>query len=126
MSIRLRPCLAATSALALLVAGVCTATPAQADSLPAGFTSVSVDSTRAGTFTVHWSQTGRNTTSYQLETGLSPFSKTNSAMAYTGATFTCSPSRRTARSFTFSVPELEGRRRLVRHRERGLLPAFGP
>lgn len=106
MSIRLRPCLAATSALALLVAGVCTATPAQADSLPAGFTSVSVDSTRAGTFTVHWSQTGRNTTSYQLETGLSPFSKTNSAMAYTGRDshlFTIAP---TARSFTFSVPEL--------------------
>ena len=107
MSFRLRPCLAAASASTILVAGVCSASPAQAVSWPDSFTSVSVDSTRAGTFTVHWSQTGRNTTSYRLETGLSPFSKTNPAMAYTGRDSHVFSVARTARSFTFSAAELK-------------------
>ncbi|MBA8795009.1 endonuclease/exonuclease/phosphatase family metal-dependent hydrolase [Friedmanniella endophytica] len=104
-----RPALALVGGTALLgtvAAGLIGAAPAQAVAWPDKITNVSIVSSSPGTFTVRWSQSGKNTTGYRLETGLNPFSKTNSQMPYTGRHSHVFLIDKNARSFTFSASQL--------------------
>lgn len=80
--------------------------PARAAALPDAISAVTVRATSPGTFTVTWAQGGRNTTAFQIETGLNPFSKTNATMPVSGRHAHVFPIARTARSFTFHSTEL--------------------
>lgn len=91
----------------LCTTAIAAAPPAQAAvAVPDAITAVSVRATTPGTFTVTWTQSGRNTTGFLLETGLNPFSKTNPSMAYTGRHSHVFSIGRTSRSFTFRSAEL--------------------
>lgn len=95
------------TSVVLCTTAIAAATPAQAAvAVPDAITAVSVSATTPGTFTVKWTQSGRNTTGFLLETGLNPFSKTNASMTYTGRHSHVFSIGRTARSFTFRSAEL--------------------
>lgn len=97
----------ALTSAALYLSGVATAPPADAAVVvPDAITAVAVSATTPGTFTVTWTQSGRNTTGFRLETGLNPFSKTNTTMPYTGRHSHVFSIARTARSFTLGATEL--------------------
>ncbi len=102
----IRAALIAVTGAALGVSALLAAPPARAATLPDSISAVTVQAATAGTFTVSWTQGGHNTTGFELETGLNPFSKTNTTMPSTGRHAHVFTIARTARSFTFHSAEL--------------------
>ena len=81
--------------MALLTGLVASATPAEAASTPSKINSVkAVAGPGVGQVTIRWSQDGRNTSAFKIETGLTSFSKSKSSSLPT--------SGRNARVFTIS------------------------
>jgi endonuclease/exonuclease/phosphatase family metal-dependent hydrolase len=83
----MRKTLLALPVAALMLASVATTTPAHAATprAPLSITSVTAaPGPKVGEITLKWSQDGKYTTGYVLETALTSFSKTNPEMAKTG------------------------------------------
>lgn len=91
-----------------LVAGLTAGTaPAEAAATPSRITKVTaVAGPHAGQVTIRWSQDGRHTSGYKIETGLTSFSKTIKGMPKTGRSAKVFSVAKSRRSITLSATQV--------------------